>query len=36
MKRVVVLGVICGFAVVGLANLVVWLGGRTPVTKDPA
>jgi SanA protein len=36
MKRLVLLGVVCGLLVVGLPNLIVWLGGRTPVTTDIA
>jgi SanA protein len=36
MKRVVVLGVVCGLLLVGVPNLLVWLGGRSPVTKEPA
>jgi hypothetical protein len=33
MKRLVFLGLVCGLAVVGVPNLIVWLGGRSPVTK---
>jgi SanA protein len=36
MRRFVALGVICGLLAVGLPNLIVWLGGRTPVTRDVA
>jgi SanA protein len=36
MKRVIALGVVCGLLVVGVPNLIVWLGGRTPVTTDTA
>ena len=36
MKRLVALGVIFSLALVGLPNLVVWLGGRSPVTTDTA
>jgi len=36
MRRLVVLGVACGLLAVGVPNLIVWLGGRTPVTSDAA
>src|SRR4051794_35943449 len=36
MKRLVVLGVVCGLLAVALPNAIVWLGGRTPVTTDAA
>jgi SanA protein len=36
MKRLVLLGLVFGLALVGVPNLIVWLGGRTPVTKEPA
>jgi SanA protein len=36
MKRLVALGVVCGLLAVGVPNLIVWLGGRTPVTSDVA
>jgi SanA protein len=36
MKRLVLLGIACGLLVVGVPNLIVWLGGRTPVTTDTA
>jgi SanA protein len=36
MKRIVALGVVCGLLVVGVPNLIVWLGGRSPVTTDVA
>ncbi len=36
MKRLVALGVLCGLLVVGVPNLIVWLGGRSPVTTDVA
>jgi SanA protein len=36
MKRLVALGVVCGLLAVALPNLIVWLGGRSPVTTDPA
>src|SRR4051794_32315730 len=36
MKRLVVLGVVCGLLAVALPNLIVWLGGRSPVTTDTA
>jgi SanA protein len=36
MKRLVALGVVCGLLVVGVPNLIVWLGGRSPVTTDVA
>jgi len=36
MKRLVVVGVACGLLLVGVPNLLVWLGGRSPVTQDPA
>ena len=36
MKRLVVLGVVCGLLAVAVPNLIVWLGGRTPVTTDTA
>jgi SanA protein len=36
MKRLVVLGVVCGLLAVAVPNLVVWLGGRSPVTTDTA
>jgi SanA protein len=36
MKRLVVLGLACGLLAVGLPNLIVWLGGRSPVTTDTA
>ena len=36
MKRLVLVGMVCGLLVVGLPNLIVWLGGRTPVTTDTA
>jgi SanA protein len=34
MRKLVVLGVVCGLLAVGLPNLIVWLGGRSPVTTD--
>jgi SanA protein len=34
MRRLVALGVVCGLLAVAVPNLVVWLGGRTPVTSD--
>jgi len=36
MKRLVALGVVCGLLAVAVPNLIVWLGGRSPVTTDPA
>jgi SanA protein len=36
MKRLVALGVVCGLFAVAVPNLIVWLGGRAPVTKDVA
>jgi SanA protein len=36
MRRLVVLGVVCGLLAVAIPNLIVWLGGRTPVTTDTA
>jgi SanA protein len=36
MKRLVALGVVCGLLAVAVPNLIVWLGGRSPVTRDPA
>jgi SanA protein len=36
MRRLVVLGVVCGLLAVAVPNLIVWLGGRTPVTTDTA
>jgi SanA protein len=36
MKRLVALGVVCGLLAVAVPNLIVWLGGRSPVTSDPA
>jgi SanA protein len=36
MKRLVALGVVCGLLAVAVPNLIVWLGGRTPVTTDVA
>ena len=36
MRRLVVLVVACGLLAVGVPNLIVWLGGRTPVTSDAA
>ena len=36
MRRLVALGVVCGLLAVGVPNLIVWLGGRTPVTTDVA
>jgi SanA protein len=36
VKRVIALGIVCGLLVVGVPNLIVWLGGRTPVTTDTA
>jgi SanA protein len=36
MKRLVALGVVCGLLAVALPNLIVWLGGRSPVTTDVA
>lgn len=35
MKRVLVLGALCGLFVIGLPNLIVWLGGRG-ATSDAA
>jgi SanA protein len=36
MRRLVALGVVCGMLAVAVPNLIVWLGGRTPVTTDVA
>ena len=36
MRRLVAAGVVCGLLAVGVPNLIVWLGGRTPVTSDAA
>ncbi|WP_028067730.1 SanA/YdcF family protein [Solirubrobacter soli] len=36
MRKLVALGVVCGLLAVAVPNLIVWLGGRSPVTKDPA
>src|SRR3954454_16507818 len=36
MKRLVAVGVLCGALAVGVPNLIVWLGGPTPVTTDTA
>jgi SanA protein len=36
MKKLVALGVVCGLLAVAVPNLIVWLGGRTPVTTDVA
>ena len=36
MRRLVALGVVCGLLAVAVPNLIVWLGGRTPVTTDTA
>ena len=36
MKRLVAVGVVCGLLAVAVPNLIVWLGGRTPVTTDVA
>ena len=36
MRRLVALGVVCGLLAVAVPNLIVWLGGRTPVTTDVA
>jgi SanA protein len=36
MRRLVVLGVVCGLLAVAVPNLIVWLGGRSPVTTDVA
>jgi SanA protein len=34
MRRLVALGVVCGMLAVAVPNLIVWLGGRSPVTTD--
>jgi SanA protein len=36
MKRLVALGFACGLLALGVPNLIVWLGGRSPVTTDTA
>ncbi|MDA0166127.1 YdcF family protein [Solirubrobacter ginsenosidimutans] len=36
MKRLIALGLACGLLAVGVPNLIVWLGGRSPVTTDTA
>jgi SanA protein len=36
MRRLVALGVVCGVLAVAVPNLIVWLGGRSPVTTDVA
>src|SRR3954464_3413541 len=36
MRKLIVLGVIWGAPAVARPNLIVWLGGRTPVTTDAA
>jgi SanA protein len=36
MRKLIALGVVCGVLAVGVPNLIVWLGGRTPVTTDTA
>jgi SanA protein len=36
MRRLIALGVACGLLAVAVPNLIVWLGGRSPVTTDPA
>jgi SanA protein len=36
MRKLVALGVVCGLLAVAVPNLIVWLGGRTPVTTDVA
>src|SRR3954470_2136930 len=36
MRRFIALGVVCGLLAAGVPNLIVWLGGRSPVTTDAA
>jgi SanA protein len=36
MKRLVAAGFVCGLLALGVPNLIVWLGGRSPVTTDTA
>jgi SanA protein len=36
MKRLVAAGFVCGLLAFGVPNLIVWLGGRSPVTTDTA
>jgi SanA protein len=36
MRKLIALGVVCGLLAVAVPNLIVWLGGRTPVTTDTA
>ena len=36
MRKLVAAGVVCGLLAVAVPNLIVWLGGRTPVTSDAA
>jgi hypothetical protein len=36
MRRWVILGFGCAVLALGLPNLIVWLGGRSPVTSDVA
>ena len=36
MSKLVAAGVVCGLLAVAVPNLIVWLGGRTPVTSDAA
>jgi SanA protein len=36
MKRIALAGAVLAFALVAIPNLIVWRGGREPVTADPA
>ena len=36
MRKLVAAGLVCGLLAVAVPNLIVWLGGRTPVTSDAA
>jgi SanA protein len=36
MRRLIALGAVCGTLAVAVPNLIVWLGGRSPITTDVA